>query len=150
MDVEPVLVGGVPLLLLHVLKGPEAAAHVVEHAVQHHPDAMGVKGLTHLGEVLVGAQAAVDLPVVPGVVAVAVTFKNGGEVYRICPQLLDMVRPIGDFADAVDGDAVILLWGSAEAQGVDLVKHTIFRPHKHLPFFPGEINYTHFSTRRPR
>ena len=41
----------------------------------------------------------------------------------------------GDFADAVDGDAVILLWGSAEAQGVDLVKHTIFRPHKHLPFF---------------
>ena len=136
MDVEPVLVGGVPLLLLHVLKGPEAAAHVVEHAVQHHPDAMGVKGLTHLGEVLVGAQAAVDLPVVPSVVAVAVTFKNGGEVYRIRPQTLDMVRPIGDFADAVDGDAVIFLWGSAEAQGVDLVKHTIFRPHKHLPFFP--------------
>ena len=45
---------------------------------------------------------------------------------------------------------VIFLWGSAEAQGVDLVKHTIFRPHKHLPFFPGEMNCSYFSTRSPR
>ena len=37
-DVEPVLIGAVPLLLLHVPEGPEAPAHMVEDSVQHHPD----------------------------------------------------------------------------------------------------------------
>ena len=44
-DVEPILVGAVPLFLLHVLERPKAAAHVVEHAVQQHADARRVQGV---------------------------------------------------------------------------------------------------------
>ena len=38
--VEPVLIGRVPLPLLHVAEGPEATAHVVENAVEDDADAV--------------------------------------------------------------------------------------------------------------
>ena len=76
VDVEPVLVGAVPLLLLHVPEGPEAPAHVVEHPVQHDPQPRVVEGPAHLGQVLVGAQPGVQPVVVPGVIAVLVAVKD--------------------------------------------------------------------------
>ena len=58
---EPVPVGGTLALALQVLKGEEVPAHVVEHPVQNHPYALpvalGRKGL----QVVVRAQAAVEL-----------------------------------------------------------------------------------------
>ena len=129
VDMEPVLVGGVPFLFLHVPEGPEAPAHMVEHAVQHHPDAVGVEDLHHLGKVLVGSQAAVHLPVVPGVVAMAVAVEDGGEVEGAGPQLLDMGGPVPDFADAAYGYAVVFLGRAAEAQGIDLIEYAFVSPH---------------------
>ena len=133
-DVEPVLIGGVPLLFLYVPEGPEASAHMVEHPVQHHFDAMAVEGLADLGEVRVGAQSAVNFAIIPGVVAVAVALKDGGEVQRVHPQLLHMARPAGNPADAAGLYAVIIPGGSTEAQGIDLIKYALLRPHgRHFP-----------------
>ena len=77
-DVEPVLVWRIPAFFLHVPEGPEAPAYVVEHPVDDHFDPVVVEGPAYLGKILISPQAAVNLPVVPGVVAVAVAFKNGG------------------------------------------------------------------------
>ena len=134
IDMKPVLIGGIPLPLLYVSKGPEASSHMVEYPVQHHLDPMAVEGLADSGEILVGSKAAVDFPVVPGVIAVAVAFKDGGEVDRIRPEAADVLRPVSDFADAAGGDAVILPGGSAEAQRIDLIEYALVCPHDHRSF----------------
>ena len=83
IDVEPVLVRGVPLFLLNVLKCPEAASDMVEHAVEHDADAFVVQDAAHFGKLFIGAEAAVDFSEIAGVVAVAVGFKDGGEIHGI-------------------------------------------------------------------
>ena len=62
---------------------PAVVAGVVEHAVQHHPDAPAA-GLPAQGsEVLLRAQHGVNTPVVGSVVSViAVGFKNGTQIQR--------------------------------------------------------------------
>ena len=145
-DMEPVLVGGIPLFLLHVPEGPKTPAHMVEHPVQHHPDAVVVEGAAHLGKVLVGAQAAVHLAVVPGVVAVAVAFKDGREVEGVHPQLLHVFRPVADFGDAVYGDSVVFQGSAAKAQRIDLIKYTVFRPHDKSSFLPRTARLFQFTT----
>ena len=59
--VEPILVGGVPALLENVLERPESASHMIEYAVQHDLYARLVQSFADLLEILVGAEAAVDL-----------------------------------------------------------------------------------------
>ena len=50
-DVEPILVGRVPLALLHIAKCPKAATDVVEDGIEHHADAVGVQRLAHGGKI---------------------------------------------------------------------------------------------------
>ena len=129
IDAEPVLVGAVPLLLLHVPEGPEAPAHVVEHAVQHHPQPGLVEGAADLLEVLAGPQAAVQPGIVPGVVAVLVAVKDGIEEDRVRPRLLDMVDPVQYPQDTALLHAVVVLRRAAQAQGIDLVDYRFVKPH---------------------
>ena len=108
---------------------------MVEHPVQHHFDPVAVEALADSGEVLIGAQTAVDPAVVPGVVAVAVALKDGAEIHGVRPQAADVLRPVPDFADAAGRDAVVLPGGPAEAQGIDLIEYAFVCPHiKTLPF----------------
>ena len=73
---EPAAVGGVPLLLLHILKCEEFSADVVEHAVQNDTDAVFAQHGADLFERSVVAETAVDAAVVDGVVAVAAALKH--------------------------------------------------------------------------
>ena len=57
-------------MLLHVLKGPELPAHVVEDPIQDDADAVFVEGAAEFGEGGVVSQPGVHLIVVPGVIAV--------------------------------------------------------------------------------
>ena len=120
-DVEPVPVWAVPPLLLHVLEGPEAPAHMVEDPVQHHPQTGVVKGPTHPGQVVVGPQPGVGVEVVPGVVAVAVAVEHRVEQDGIRPRLFDMVHPVQQAQDPGLCPAVVLRRRAAQAQGVDLI-----------------------------
>ena len=137
---------------MDIPESPEAPAHVVEHAVQHHPDASFVKGLADLLKVLVGAQAAVDLPVVPGVVAMGVGLKHRGKVHRPNAQLFQVGDPLLHLLDAMGLHPVVVEGRAAKPQGVNLVKHSALGPislytqHRTssfapVPFQTGTRNY---------
>ena len=133
VDVEPVLIGGGLPFFLHVLEGPEAPAHMVEHAVQHHPDARPVQGLADLFKFLVGAQAAVDFCIVPGVIAVGVRLKHRGEIDGPNAQLLQVGNPLLHLLDAVHRHPVVFKGRPAEPHVIDLIEHgalgpVLFRP----------------------
>ena len=60
-NVEPVLIGRVPLALLHIAEGPKAATDVVEDGVEYHADAVGMQCLAHGGKVGIPTQASIDM-----------------------------------------------------------------------------------------
>ena len=88
-DIEPVLVRRFPSPMQNILKLRETAADMIEHAVQDHADPRCVKVFADLLEILVGAQSAVDLLVVPRVIAVRIRLK--GRAYPT--QRQDKSRP---------------------------------------------------------
>ena len=135
-DVEPVLVGAVPALFLHIAERPKAAPHVVEHAVQQHADARRMQGGADLLQVVVGAQAAIDLVVIAGVVAVGVALEQGIEQHAGRAQFFDVVHPVQHTQQAVPVGlglvTIVLQRCPAQAQGVDLVNHSFIVPHVFL------------------
>ena len=46
------------------------------------------------GEVLIGAQSGVDLPVIPGVVAVGIGLKDRGKIDGVCAELFYVRDPL--------------------------------------------------------
>ena len=136
---KPILIGGIPLLFLHIAERPEAAPNVVENAVQYNPDTVFMQDFANGGEILVSAKAAVDFPVIPGVISVPVGFKNRGKVNGVTAELTDMLGPVTELFDAVDGDTVIFPRRAAETDRIYLIKYTVIRPHKYLLYPAGEF-----------
>ena len=134
---EPVLVGGIPFFLLHILERPETSSDVIEYAVQHNFDAVLVQRFADSGEVLVGAETAVHAAKIAGVVAVAVGLKNRGEVHGIAAERCNMLRPVADLADARNGHAVVYARRTAEADGIDLIKYAFVCPHEKTLLYIG-------------
>ncbi len=129
VNAEPVPVGAVPLFLLYVPERPEPPAHMVEHPVQHHPQPGFMEGVTDLPEVLISAQAAVQMEVVPRIVAVSVTVEKGIEEDRVRAGLLDMLHPVQYTENTMLLHAVVVLRRAAEAQRVDLIDDCFVKPH---------------------
>ena len=138
-DVEPVLVGAVPLFLPNVPEGPEAPAHMVEHPVQHHPQARVVEGFTHPGQVLVGPQPGVHLEIIAGIIAVAVTVEHRVQQHRVRSRLFDMVHPVQQLQDTVVLYFVVVPGRAAQAQGIDLINHRLVKPHMTSPSAPPRL-----------
>ena len=138
-DVEPVLVGRVPFFLLYVPERPEAAADMVEHAVQHDLDAVLMQSLAYGCEIGVRAEAAVHLSEVAGIVAVTVGFEDRGEINGVAAETRDVLGPVGSLADARHGYAVVDARRAAEADGIDLIKNTFISPHRSLLLYTGDI-----------
>ena len=76
INAEPVFVRRIPFLFLNVLKCPETSSYMIEHAVKHDLYIVIVKRLTDFFEVVIRAEAAVDLCKISCVVTVIVRFKN--------------------------------------------------------------------------
>ena len=89
-DVEPVLEGGIPFVLLYVPKRPEVPADVVEHAVKYHLDAVPVKLGADVGKIPVGSETAVDHTVIGGIIAVPGGFKHRSEIDGVRAQSSDV------------------------------------------------------------
>ena len=147
-NVEPVLIGRIPLALLHIAEGPKAAADVVEDGIEHHADAMGVQCLAHGGKVGVPAQATVDMAQAARIVAVAVGFKRRVDQHSANAEFLQVVGPLGNLHDggigvgcSIDGLGKLILGngrgvfarGTAKAQRIDLIKRRLVCPHSNLP-----------------
>ena len=102
---------------------------MVEHTVQHHPDARRVQRRAHARKIRVRTKAAVQLRIVPGIVAVSVGFKHRAEIHRVRPQLFDMGHPVQQLQNTRLRSAIVFPRRAAQAQRIDLVKHAFFKPH---------------------
>ncbi len=102
---------------------------MVEHPVQHHPQPGFMEGVTDLPEVLISTQAAVQMEVVPRIVAVSVTVEKGIEEDRVRAGLLDMLHPVQYTENTMLLHAVVVLRRAAEAQRVDLIDDCFVKPH---------------------
>ena len=145
---EPVLVGRVPLALLHVAEGPKTAADVVEDSIEHHADAMGMQRVAYGGKVGIPTQAAVDMAQTARIVAVTIRLERRVDEHGANTEFLQVVGPLGDLHDGGIGvgrvvgslGELILSNGrgvfarsSAKAQRIDLVERRLVCPHSNLP-----------------
>ena len=147
-NVEPVLVGRVPFVLLHVAEGPKAAADMVEDGVEHHTDTMGVQRLAHGGKVGVPTQATVDMAQAACVVAMAVGLERWIDQHSANTELLQVVGPASNFhdggigvGDSIGGLGELILGNgrsvfarsSTKAQRINLTERRLVCPHSTLP-----------------
>ena len=148
---EPVAVLRGLSLFLHISERPEVSAYVVENAVQNDPDAVLVQFVADVGKHLVGAQTAVDDTVVRGVIAVLHRFEHRSEVNGIHTQFFQMRDPVQHLFQPVHRfSALVELGRSAEAQGIDVIHHSVFIP-IHIIFLlfyhtePNSSERAHFT-----
>ena len=136
---EPAGIRGGGAVAQQILKRPKAASDMIEHSIQHHPDTGIMQRAADRCKGGVVPQPAVDLGVIPGIVAVGVALKHRREVDRIHTQLLQMRDPPGQAADPVHPYPVVLPRRPAKAQRVDLIKDALFIPCHPLPRFRGRL-----------
>ena len=147
-NMEPVLVGRVPLALLHIAEGPKATAHMVEDGIEHHADAMGVQCLAYGGKIGIPTQAAVDMAQAARIVAMAIGLERRVDQHSANTEFLQVVCPLGNLHDGSIGvgrgvgslGELILGNGRgvfarspAKAQRIDLIERRLICPHNSLP-----------------
>ena len=147
-NVEPVLVGRVPLALLHIAEGPKAATDVVEDGIEHHADAMGVQRLAHGGKVGVPTQATVYMAQAARVVAMTIGLERRVDEHGANAEFLQVVGPLGDLHDGGIGascgigglgelilgnEGGVFARSSAKAQRINLIERRLVCPHSNLP-----------------
>jgi hypothetical protein len=121
VDHEPVGVRGGRAVFEHVVEGPEAAARVVEDAVENNADVAGVGGVEELAQGVVAAEQGIDLVVVVRVVAVVGRGgKDGVQVEGRDAQVVQIVEIVDD---AVEVAALksLFLGGSAPWLEINLL-----------------------------
>ena len=102
---------------------------MVEDTVQHHPDAVGVEGITQAGKAVIVSQAAVDLVVIRRVVAVFYRLAHRPQIEGIDPQGLQVGDPVPQLVQPGDrGPAGVIFRAAAEPQGVDMIDHSVVDP----------------------
>ena len=147
-NVEPILVGRVPLTLLHIAEGPKATADMVEDGVEHHADAVGMQCLAHGGKVGIPTQATVDVAQAARVVAMTIGLERRVDEHSANTEFLQVVGPLGNLHDGrigvwrgVDSLGELILGNgrgvfarsSAKAQRIDLIERRLVCPHSSLP-----------------
>ena len=147
-NVEPVLVGRVPLALLHIAEGPKAATDVVEDGIEHHADAMGVQRLAHGGKVGVPTQATIYMAQTACVVTVAIRLERRVDEHSANSEFLQVIGPLGNLHDGGIGvgrgvgslgelilgnGGGVFVRSSAKAQRIDLIERRLVCPHSNLP-----------------
>jgi hypothetical protein len=135
INMEPVPVRRVLPVSDHILKLVKSPPDVVEDTVQDNADPVFMQLSADLFKILVGAQADIDLFIIPGVITVRVRLKQRTEVHCIDPQLLHMRNPFGNLPDSVQFHlffriALVGKRSSAESQCKNLIKHAVVSPHK--------------------
>ena len=147
-NVEPILVGRVPLTLLHIAEGPKATTHMVKDGIEHHADAVGMQRLAHGGKIGIPAQATVEMAQATRIVAMAIRLERWVDEHSANAEFLHVVGPLGDLHDRSIGvgrgvgslGELILGNGSgvfarspAKAQRIDLIERRLVCPHSNLP-----------------
>ena len=147
-DVEPILVGRIPLALLYIAEGPKATAHMVEDGIEHHVDAVGVQRVAHGGKVGIPTQAAINMAQAARVVAMAIRLERRVDEHSANTEFLQVVGPLGNLHDGgigascgIGGLGELILGNgrgvfarsSTKAQRIDLIERRLVCPHSNLP-----------------
>src|SRR5208337_534818 len=90
VEVIPVAVGRRASLLANVAKGPEVAAGVVEHGVEHEANAAAMRLAAESGQRGVIAEASVDVEIVGDVVAVGARLEDGAEQESVGAEVFEI------------------------------------------------------------
>ena len=72
----------------HIPERPETASHMVKDAVQDHMNPVLFECLADFRKIRIAAEAAINLRIVPRIVAVAVGFKHRRKIKRVRMQPL--------------------------------------------------------------
>ena len=135
---EPVPVGGILSVFLQIPKREEIPAHMIEHPVQDHADPLPVTLRHKVLKILIGAQPAVQLPIIGRLIAVPHRLEQGPDIERAAPQLPHVSDPGHDRFQPVYGlPVIILLRRACESQGIYMIKNCFVVP---AQFFPPVIN----------
>ena len=125
----PVAVGGVLPVPQQVPEGEEVPAGMVEHRVQHHPQALFVAVGHKVAQVVVGPQAGIQQAIVGGLVAVTHGLEQRPDVQGVQAQAGDVIHPGQERPQPGLRFAVIVLRRrAAQAQGIDVIKGCAFIP----------------------
>ena len=95
---------------------------MIENPVQHDLDAVFMKSLADVGEIFIGAQTAVDLAEVPGVIPVIVGFENRVQENGVNAKVPEIVRPGRKTPDPRNTLPVVVSRRTAESDGIDLIE----------------------------
>src|SRR5271154_7511883 len=105
VEVIPVAVSRRASLLANVAKGPEVAAGVVEHRVEHEANAAAMQFAADCGERGVVAEAPVHAEIVGDVVAVGARLEHGAEQERVRAEVREIIDPGREGRNAIRGRA---------------------------------------------
>ena len=129
IDMEPVQIRRILPVLQHVLEGPEASSHMVEHPVQNHADSRLMQTVAHLCKIPVASQPAVNFSEISCIITVSIGFKHRRKVNRVRADPLYMRNPLLHLQNPGLFHTVIFKRRSTEAQRIDLIKYALICPH---------------------
>ena len=125
----PVPVSGILPVCLNVLEGKEVPPGVIENSVEDHSDPGLVAGLDKVFQILVGPQAAVQQPVIRGLVSMSDRLEEGADIKSRKSKFSDMFDPWQQRRKPVYRLAVVILfWGAGKPQRIDVIKNRFVIP----------------------
>ncbi len=125
------------MLLEDVLEGPEATTHMVQHGIEEHAYPCFMAGIHDGLQVLLRAEAAVDLRIVPRVIAMGVALEDRVQHQAADAELLHMVDPaiVHDLEETVRVrvrgaflGAIVSPGSAGQPQRIDLIDKASFIP----------------------
>ena len=125
----PVYISAVFPVCANILKRKKIAAGMIEHPIEHYPDAFFMTALHELLEIFIGSQTAVHLPIVRRVIAMRSGFKQRSDIDSAKSQLLDMPDPGKQFFKTVYRLFIAVLFRCPrQPQRINMVKCSFFIP----------------------
>src|SRR5271155_4410498 len=94
VQVIPIAVRRRSTLLAYVAKGPKIPPRMIEHSIDHDPNAAAMKLFAELGQHRVVTQPSVNAKVIGNVVAVRARFEYGSQQQSIDAELFEIVDPL--------------------------------------------------------
>ena len=133
VDMKPVFVLRIPFLFDDILEIAEAAADMIEDAVENDLDSGIMQAVAYSGKIIIGSQTAVDAAEIAGIIAVPVAFEDRIEQDSGDAKLLQMRNPVDDLQDPAFKNTVVVFRRAAETERLDLIKNLVI-VHRNSPF----------------
>ena len=117
---------------------------MIENAVENHSYPVFMKLSAYRCEILISTEPAVQLTVIPCIVAVCIRLEHRRKIDCVAAQTLYMRYPVSYLIYSAFGNSVVFKRRSAESQRIYLIKYAFICPH----FFNIPLNFNFFIKNR--